>query len=487
LWAIHSPFQRLASEPNLCAAEFAEQVQTRAEAAEAIADLARGLGRHPALDLRARALILARLLSRRARSLPEDLTAQEEIDAAVQALTAGAGSDETLGPLASAAVAAWLATHTSRPATELRAAILPDQVIWATAPARLDFAGGWSDTPPICNDRGGVVVNAAVRLNGQYPIQAVVKLNEQHNITLTSIDLGHRIEIDRIEELLAYTDPGQWDSLPKACLCLMGFTGGQRSGELAPVLRPFGGGIDLTLFSALPKGSGLGTSSILGAAVLGSLGRLTGQNLSQEQLIQQTSLLEQLMTTGGGWQDQIGGIVPGVKLIRTQPGVEQVPAIFWLAFDQHLSGNRLLLYYTGLKRLAKNILQNVVHTYLARDRVVLDTVERLKAGALQLAQAIGYHDLDRFGEEVLSYWELKKRLDPGSTTPPLERLIARVRDLCTGYSLLGAGGGGFLLMVAGNEECGRRIRADLTAVPSAPGARFFDFAVDEQGLSVCVL
>src|SRR5207249_12240827 len=53
------------------------------------------------------------------------------------------------------------------------AAILEDQAVWVTAPARIDFAGGWSDTPPICLERGGAVLNAAVTLNQQYPVQVV--------------------------------------------------------------------------------------------------------------------------------------------------------------------------------------------------------------------------------------------------------------------------------------------------------------------------
>ena len=64
----------------------------------------------------------------------------------------------------------------------------------------LDLCGGWTDTPPICFDRGGVVVNAAVKLNGQYPLQAIAKLNPEYVVNLTSIDLGQRITLDRIEQ-----------------------------------------------------------------------------------------------------------------------------------------------------------------------------------------------------------------------------------------------------------------------------------------------
>src|SRR5438067_5435341 len=66
----------------------------------------------------------------------------------------------------------------------------PERVVHATAPARLDFAGGWSDTPPICVDRGGTVVNAAVAIDGRHPIEATGRLTDEPVIALTSRDVG---------------------------------------------------------------------------------------------------------------------------------------------------------------------------------------------------------------------------------------------------------------------------------------------------------
>jgi fucokinase len=482
---LHRPFDQLAADPDFDAGRLVEQVHHRREAVKILDDLAGGLSRHSDPNLRARVLALAVLLRRRLDVLPADADAQREFEERAEGL-AGSSSAEALGQAASAAVAESIARLVALPQRQPVAAIAQDQVVWATAPARLDFAGGWSDTPPVCTDRGGTVVNAAIKLNQQYPIQAIAKLNEDHVVNLTSIDLGRRMVFERIEELLDYTDPSDWSSLPKACLCLAGLPAGQTRGELRPVLRKLGGGVDLTVFSALPKGSGLGTSSILGATVLSCLARLLGETLTHEQLIQRTSLLEQLMTTGGGWQDQVGGILPGVKLIRTSPGPQQTPAVFWSAFPREFAA-RMLLYYTGFKRLARNILQNVVHRYLARDPVLLRTIDQLKEGADQVRHSIDTRDGEAFGQGVGRYWELKKRVDPGATTPVIEELLARVGSWCSGCTLLGAGGGGFLLLVSRSKDATQRIRVELTARPTAAGARFFEFAIDEQGLSVCVL
>jgi galactokinase/mevalonate kinase-like predicted kinase len=246
--------------------------------------------------------------------------------------------------------------------------------------------------------------------------------------------------------------------------------------------QPFDRGLDLTFLSAVPHGSGLGTSSILAAAMLSCLARLTGEDLRRDDLIRRTLLVEQRLTTGGGWQDQIGGVLPGVKLTRTRSGPDQTPLVAWLAIDGTFVRQRLLLYYTGLSRLAKGILRKVIHAYLAGEPQVLRAIAQLQSGALRMGQNLERRDYDAFGEEFRRYWELKMSLDPGVTTPQIEAMIDRVRPHCTGWGLLGAGGGGFLLLVARDDEAAGRIRTALT--PGLPGARFVDFAIDERGLEV---
>ena len=82
--------------------------------------------------------------------------------------------------------------------------------------------------------------------------------------------------------------------------------------------------------AAIPKGSGLGTSSNLAATVLGTLSDFCGLNWDKHDVSYRTLILEQMLTTGGGWQDQYGGIFEGVKLLETEPGILQKPGIKWL-------------------------------------------------------------------------------------------------------------------------------------------------------------
>ena len=232
------------------------------------------------------------------------------------------------------------------------------------------------------------MLNAAVKLNGQYPIQVIGKLHPEPFIKINSIDLGERIIISETSEMLSYQDPTNWAALPKAAFVVTGIIPEDTKLSLQDILKEIGSGIDLTLFSAVPSGSGLGTSSILGSAIIACLSRMLGIEFTKEKLFNRTLYMEQLMTTGGGWQDQIGGVVGGVKHIQTEPGLFQVPRISWTDLkvrpNMDLS-ERFLLYYTGYRRMAKNILRNIVGKYLDRDAVTLKTISQLSKCAKVLS------------------------------------------------------------------------------------------------------
>jgi galactokinase len=159
---------------------------------------------------------------------------------------------------------------------------------------------------------GGCVVNLAIELNGQPPLQTYIKPCQEPHIILRSIDLGASEQIDTYEQLSDYNKVGSPFSIPKAALTLAGFSpmaNGHRYPSLRQQLEAFGAGIELTLFSAIPAGSGLGTSSILAATVLGALNDFCGLGWDKTEIGYRTLMLEQLLTTGGGWQDQYGGVL----------------------------------------------------------------------------------------------------------------------------------------------------------------------------------
>ncbi len=377
------------------------------------------------------------------------------------------------------------------PASALRS----DEIVWGRAPARLDLAGGWTDTPPFALERGGCVLNAAVDLNGQPPIQVYARVTPEPVVRLHSIDVGSDLVLNYWDDLLDYGAVTGEFALVKAALVLAGFSpqssgGGQAGpGTLRDALVRFGGGLEVTTLAAIPKGSGLGTSSIVGAVLLAVIHRVLGRRLSSAELFHAVLRLEQALTTGGGWQDQIGGVVDGLKLITTRPGLVPDAVIRYVpadVLDPKRNGGCTLLYYTGITRLAKNILKQVVGRYLDRDRQTVATLQNIHALAPAMAEAIARRDLPQFGRLVHQAWELNKQLDPNSTNEEIEALLAQVRPYLFGAKLLGAGGGGFLLLVCRSPEDAAAVRTMLSAEPPNERARFFDFALSDRGLVVSV-
>ncbi len=198
------------------------------------------------------------------------------------------------------------------------------------------------------------------------PLQVYVKPCRERHIVMRSIDLGAMEVVRTYDELAAFNKVGSPFSIPKAALVLAGFHpdfSAEVHASLEAQLEAFGAGIEITLLSAIPAGSGLGTSSILASTVLGAVNDFCGLGWDRYETGNRTLVLEQLLTTGGGWQDQYGGILQGVKLLQTQPGACQQPLVRWLpdyVFTAPEYRKCHLLYYTGITRTAKNILAEIV-------------------------------------------------------------------------------------------------------------------------------
>jgi galactokinase/mevalonate kinase-like predicted kinase len=195
------------------------------------------------------------------------------------------------------------------------------------------------------------------------------------------------------------------------------------------------------------------------------------------------------LTTGGGWQDQIGGSIGGLKLAACKAALVPEATIRYVpadVLDPRLNGGQTLLYYTGMTRLAKNILQNVVGRYLDRDREAMSALGHLAGLASRMAEAMGRKDVRHFGRLIDAAWALNRQLDPHSTTPEIEELLARIRPYLHGAKLLGAGGGGFLFLVARSPADAVCVTRLLEESPPNDRARFFDFQVSDSGLAVSV-
>lgn len=365
-----------------------------------------------------------------------------------------------------------------------------DQIVWGRSPVRIDIAGGWTDTPPYCLMEGGAVVNLAIELNGQQPIQTYVKPCSEPKIILRSIDLGAEEHVCTYEELSQYNKLGSPFSIPKSALALAGFLPeycNEKYSSLKQQLEAFGCGIEVTMLSAIPAGSGLGTSSMLAATVLGALNDFCGLHWDKNELGLRTLILEQLLTSGGGWQDQYGGILPGVKLLTTERGFNQSPKTLWLPTDIYTLPDYKpchLLYYTGITRTAKNILGEIVRRMFLNQGDELAVLRQMKQHAHDMYEAIQCVDYDRVGQLVRKTWAQNQSIDAGTNPVAVKQITDLVDDLCTGYKLPGAGGGGYLYMMAKDAEAASRIRTILQNNAPNSRARFVEMNLSQTGLAV---
>ncbi|XP_033897198.1 L-fucose kinase isoform X1 [Acipenser ruthenus] len=369
-----------------------------------------------------------------------------------------------------------------------------NQWVVVECPARLDISGGWSDTPPITYEHGGAVVNIAVRVDGRRPIGAKVRRIREPRLLLVSSSRGQGCQVttetvcETLQDLHDYCQPHAPGALLKAACICTGIVHYPSQQPLRDQLTEcFGGGFEVRSWSSLPHGSGLGTSSILAGAIMAALYSCAGKSCSTESLIHAVLHLEQMLTTGGGWQDQVGGLMPGLKVGRSlaqlplRVDVESIPVP-----DQfiHTLNQHLLLVYTGKTRLARNLLQDVVRSWYARLPSIVQNADELVRNAEECVAAFREGSLPRIGACLDRYWQQKKLMARGCEPAALCAMMAALRPLALGQSLAGAGGGGFLYLLTREPRQGDRVRDTLTHTQGLGEFSVHEVEVDINGISV---
>ncbi|XP_073327982.1 L-fucose kinase [Pagrus major] len=361
-------------------------------------------------------------------------------------------------------------------------------------PARLDLAGGWSDTPPIAFEHGGSVTNVAVKIDGKRPIGARARRIREPRLLLVCCIGGRDSGVSRetvcdtLDDLKDYCQPHAPGALLKAvCVCSGLVSLSSQNPLEQQLMQRWGGGMELQSWSVLPTGSGLGTSSILAGALLAAVYRCTGQTYDTDSLIHAVLYLEQILTTGGGWQDQVGGLVGGVKVGRSEASlplrveVEPLspPEDFLVSLEQHL-----LLVYTGKTRLARNLLQDVLRNWYSRLPSIVQNAQQLVANSEDCARACSDGSLSRLGLCLDRCWLQKKQMVPGCEPASVRTMMEALRPLVLGQSLGGAGGGGFLYLLTREP---RQRQAVLQVLNNTPGLGNFSVhsvELDMDGITV---
>lgn len=175
-----------------------------------------------------------------------------------------------------------------------------------------------------------------------------------------------------------------------------------------------------------------------------------GQEVSDDDLYDIVLCMEQIMSTGGGWQDQVGGVTPGIKFITTKPGIDQKIQVEHVELEsetlQELE-ERFALIYTGQRRLARNLLRDVVGNYIGSRRESLEALAEMEKTAVLMKFELQCGNIDGFAELLNTHWELSKQLDKGSTNTCIDQIFVSIEDLIDGRFISGAGGGGFLQVI----------------------------------------
>ncbi len=239
-------------------------------------------------------------------------------------------------------------------------------------------------------------------------------------------------------------------------------------------------GFDLDLRSDAPRGSGLGGSSAMTAAILGALIEYLGVVLDSYEIAELNYTVERLdLGIAGGKQDQYATTFGGFNLIEfSKDHVEVTP----LRLPPHVLNDlehHLILCYTGKIRPTLGLVESRVHAYQRGDRKVLEGMRRLHRMVYEAKEFLLKGRLHDFGELLDEGMINKKKMNPHVSTPFIDELYATAkRSGAIGGKLLGAGGGGYLLLMV-SDRCRFQVIESL----QNSGGVITDFSFQDRGFN----
>lgn len=307
-------------------------------------------------------------------------------------------------------------------------------------PVRINLSGTWTDAMPYCTENGGCVINAAVTADGKMPISIVVEKRKDGKIMFVSDDAFAFCDFsdDGFDELSDF-------SLHRAVLKILGISS-------KTVIKD---GFTLSAnVTDIQKGSGLGVSSILLSGCIKAMCIMFGIDFDTDKILNAVFVAEQIMGTGGGWQDQAGGFTPGIKTVSSRPGIDQCPVINRIAVSDGFRSffrNRLFIVYTDKRHYGRFIVTDAANRYLEKNSEALSAYKEMYILNDRLVNAIENDDFRSFSQCINRHHELLKAITPLSSDSDIDNMRSRLLDICDGVSVLGAGGGGYLLAVV---KCG---------------------------------
>ncbi len=326
----------------------------------------------------------------------------------------------------------------------------------AKAPLRISFAGGGTDVMPYPVDHGGCVLSVTIDM---YAFAHLLPRDDDE-VTVVTDDPHHLPEVPEDRMFDGHTD------LVGACLRRM-----------APSK-----GLDLVLASDAPPGTGLGSSSALVVAMLTALGEFEGRTPTPYELAAEAYTVERYdLGQAGGMQDQYAAVFGGFNFIEFHD--EHRVVVHPLRIRSDLRNElhaSLVLCNTGRRRKSGGILSRQVAGYVGGEAPTVAALAGIKELALEMKEALLVGDLHRFAKGLDEGWRAKRELAEGITTPELDDLYdVAVANGALGGKVLGAGGGGYLLLM-----CDPTRRAELGSAMTAAGAPVTRFSFTDDGAQV---
>jgi len=345
----------------------------------------------------------------------------------------------------------------------------PAGIIRSRAPVRIDFGGGWTDVALFAEHTPGFVLNAAINIYSYVtirrqarPVQATRRATlKKPNMTIYSADFDMFVEAESVKQL---EYDGNID-LVKGALKRMDIEAG----------------FDIITRSNAPAGSGLGTSSAMGVALLGGLARLKGDVMLRHEIAELASVIErEELHIRGGKQDYYGSVLGGFHFMEFR-GEEVKFASLDLPDDVVFELQKdLVLCYTGRSRLSGDIHEHVTNAFLSGEPETVDAIESLKQVTMEMKSVLMKGDLGGFARLMSENWTQQKRLHPSVTNEQIDRLFETAnQNGAVGGKACGAGGGGCVVFQAAPDS-EHLVRSALQKT----GATIVDFDFDFSGLRV---
>lgn len=329
-------------------------------------------------------------------------------------------------------------------------------LIRSKAPLRISFCGGGTDVIPYPEEKGGVVLSATI---DKYAYGTLQPLGGDE-IQITSLDYDVMAKYHVAEELIY---DGELD-LVKAAIRKL-YNGNQ--------------GLKLFLHSDAPPGSGLGSSSALMVCLIGLFKQWQKLPLTDYEIAELAYELERKdLRVPGGMQDQYAATFGGFNLIEflgSSVIVNPLRIKDEILNELHY---RLLLCYTGKTRLSAGILKRQTDAVIRKDSKVIDALDKMKALALKMKNALLTGNIDEFGGLLHEAWLCKQNLDKDITNRHIDSLYeTALKHGALGGKLLGAGAGGYLLIFCPFDK--KHIIAEKM---ETLGGQVVEFSFEPRGL-----